>query len=146
MMPSTVLQPDRCRRQKRCRLLACWAFPARCRLALRCRFLILGFFFARHRPAQAQQTKETIKFQMRDGYLMVVEARVNGSGPFRSLVDTGTTRTVIDQDLAHQLQTPEVGEVNVPTVLHYRQDKLVRLQDVQLGEASAQASARWWTT
>ena len=67
---------------------------------------------------------------------MVVEARVNGAGPFRFLVDTGTTRTVIDQDLAHQLQTPEVGEVNVTTVLHYRQDKLVRLQDVQLGEAS----------
>jgi hypothetical protein len=51
-------------------------------------------------------------------------------------VDTGTTRTVIDPDLARQLQAPAVGEVAVTTVLHYRQDKLVRLQDVRLGEAS----------
>jgi len=92
--------------------------------------------FAGALAAQAQQTKETIKFQLRDGYLMVVEARVNGAGPFRFLVDTGTTRTVIDPALANQLQVPTVGEVNVTTVLHYRQDKLVRLQDVQLGEAS----------
>ena len=67
---------------------------------------------------------------------MVVQARVNGAGPFSFLVDTGTTRTVIDPDLASQLQVPAIGEVNVTTVLHYRQDKLVRLQDVQLGEAS----------
>jgi hypothetical protein len=67
---------------------------------------------------------------------MVVEAKVNGVGPFRFLVDTGTTRTVIDPALANQLQVPTVGEVNVTTVLHYRQDKLVRLQDVQLGDAS----------
>jgi hypothetical protein len=67
---------------------------------------------------------------------MVVEARVNGAGPFRFLVDTGTTRTVIDPDLANQLQLPTVGQVNVTTVLHHRQDKLVRLQDVQLDQAS----------
>ncbi|HEY1253687.1 MAG TPA: retropepsin-like aspartic protease, partial [Terracidiphilus sp.] len=83
-----------------------------------------------------KQTKEVIPFRLRDGYLMVVEAKVNGVGPFRFLVDTGTTRTVIDPALANQLQVPTVGEVNVTTVLHYRQDKLVRLQDVQLGDAS----------
>jgi hypothetical protein len=86
--------------------------------------------------AQDKQTKEVIPFRLRDGYLMVVEAKVNGVGPFRFLVDTGTTRTVIDPALANQLQVPTVGEVNVTTVLHYRQDKLVRLQDVQLGDAS----------
>jgi predicted aspartyl protease len=135
MLP-TILPPDRCYCPKRCRRHACCRLSARCRLALRCRFLILGLVFAAALAAQAQQTKETIKFQLRDGYLMVVEARVNGAGPFRFLVDTGTTRTVIDPALANQLQVPAVGQVNVTTVLHYRQDKLVRLQDVQLGEAS----------
>ena len=64
----------------------------------------LALLFAAALAAQAQQTKETIKFQLRDGYLMVVDAKVNGAGPFRFLVDTGTTRTVIDPDLANQLQ------------------------------------------
>jgi hypothetical protein len=104
---------------------------------VRCCLLILGLVFAAALAAQAQQTKEIIKFHLRDGYLMVVEVRVNGAGPFDFLVDTGTTRTVIDPELASQLQVSAVGEVNVTTVLHYRQDKLVRLQDLQLGEASA---------
>jgi hypothetical protein len=66
---------------------------------------------------------------------MVVQTMVNGAGPFSFLVDTGTTLTVVDPDLARRLQTPAVGEVPVTTVLHYRQDKLVRLKDVRLGEA-----------
>jgi predicted aspartyl protease len=132
----TVLPTDRCCRQNRCRLLARFSLSARYRLALRCRFLILGLAFAGAHAAQAQQTKETVKFQLRSGYLMVVQARVNGAGPFSFLVDTGTTRTVIDPELASQLQLPAVGEVNVTTVLHYRQDKLVRLQDIRLGQAS----------
>jgi predicted aspartyl protease len=101
------------------------------------RFLILLLVYRTSRAAAAQdkQTKEVVSFRLRDGYLMVVEAKVNGAGPFRFLVDTGTTLTVVDPDLARQLQVPTVGEVNVTTVLHYRQDKLVRLQDVRLGEA-----------
>jgi hypothetical protein len=98
--------------------------------------LVLAIALPLAPAAQAQQTRETIRFRLHDGYLMVVQASVNGAGPFRFLVDTGTTRTVIDPDLAQQLQAPAVGEVNVTTVLHYRQDKLVRLQDVRLGEAS----------
>jgi hypothetical protein len=102
------------------------------------RFLILVLVIALSRAiaVQAQQTKEVIGFRLRDGYLMVVQVKVNGAGPFSFLVDTGTTRTVIDPDLARQLQATSAGEVAVTTVLHYRQDKLVRLQDVRLGEAS----------
>ena len=111
------LLPERC-----CRL-------DRCTVAGRCRsvqYLVLMLVVALPAAlvAQAQQTKETIRFKLHDGYLMVVEARVNGAGPFSFLVDTGTTRTVIDPELASQLQLPAVGEVNVTTVLHYRQDKL----------------------
>jgi hypothetical protein len=102
------------------------------------RFLVLVLVIALPEvlAAQVQQTEEIIGFRLRDGYLMVVQSMVNGAGPFSLLVDTGTTRTVIDPDLARQLQAPGVGEVAVTTVLHYRQDKLVRLQDVRLGQAS----------
>jgi hypothetical protein len=86
--------------------------------------------------AQARQSNELIKFRLRDGYLIIVQAMVNGTGPFSFLLDTGTTRTVIDTDLARQLQAPAIGEVAITTVLHMRQDKLVQLQDVRLGEAS----------
>ena len=124
------LLPDRCCRLDRCTV------AGRCRISMQYLVLVLVIALPAALAAQAQQTKETIRFKLHDGYLMVVEARVNGAGPFSFLVDTGTTRTVIDPELASQLQLPAVGEVNVTTVLHYRQDKLVRLQDIRLGQAS----------
>jgi predicted aspartyl protease len=84
---------------------------------------------------QANQPK-TIQFKLRDGYLMIVQAQVNGSGPFNFLLDTGTTRTVIDPELARQLDAPVVGEVSLTGALRRRQDKLVQLASVELDGAS----------
>jgi hypothetical protein len=86
--------------------------------------------------AQVPQSNDIVKFRLRDGYLILVQTRINGVGPFDFLLDTGTTRTVIDPDLARQLQAPVIGEVSLTGVLQVRQDKLVRLKDVRLGEAS----------
>ena len=86
--------------------------------------------------AQVKHSNEIVRFRLRDGYLMIIPVTVNGVGPFNFLLDTGTTRTVIDPDLARQLQTPAIGEVAITTVLHMRQDKLVQLQDVSLGQSS----------
>ena len=86
--------------------------------------------------AQVPQPGDIVRFRLRDGYLILVQTRVNGSGPFDFLLDTGTTRTVIDPELARQLKAPVIGEVSLTGVLHVRQDRLVRLQNVQLGEAS----------
>ena len=128
-MPPGLL-PDRCCRLERCCL------PGRCRLFAACLFLSLVVAFTGASAEQTNQKKEVVKFRLRDGYLIVVQAKVNGAGPFSFLLDTGSTRTVIDPDLARELQVPVVGEAAVTTVLHYRQDKLVRLQNVRLGEAS----------
>ena len=121
---------DRCYCQDR------WNFPGLCRVAARFLVLVLAMALPRAAAVQAQQTKEVISFRLRDGYLMVVQTMVNEAGPFSFLVDTGTTRTVIDPDLARQLQAPAIGEVAVTTVLHCRQDKMVRLQEVRLGHDS----------
>jgi hypothetical protein len=86
--------------------------------------------------AQVPQSNDIIKFRLRDGYLIVVQTRINGVGPFDFLLDTGTTRSVIDPDLARQLHAPVIGEVSLTGVLHVRRDDLVRLEDVRLGEAS----------
>jgi hypothetical protein len=86
--------------------------------------------------AQVPQSNDMVKFRLRDGYLILVQTRINGVGPFDFLLDTGTTRTVIDPELARQLKAPVVGEVSLTGILHVRQDALVRLEDVRLGEAS----------
>jgi predicted aspartyl protease len=62
---------------------------------------------------------------------------VNGSGPFSFLLDTGATRTIIDPELAEQLQAPVVGKASLTGVLRVRQDELVRLEDVRLGAISS---------
>jgi hypothetical protein len=85
--------------------------------------------------AQVGQSNDITKFRLRDGYLIIVQTMVNGAGPFTFLLDTGTTRTVIDPSLARQLRAPVIGEASLTTVLHVRQDKLVRLNEVQVGDA-----------
>jgi predicted aspartyl protease len=102
------------------------------------RFLLLGLVVALPGAlaAQAKQASEIVKFRLRDGYLIVVQTMVNGSGPFSFLLDTGATCTVIDPELARQLQAPVIGKVSLTGVLRVRQDELVRLRDVRLGAAS----------
>jgi len=87
--------------------------------------------------AQVKQAGEIVRFRLRDGYLIVVQTMVNGSGPFSFLLDTGTTRTVIDPELARLLQAPVVGKASLTGILHLRLDELVRLEDVRLGGVSS---------
>jgi Aspartyl protease len=116
---------DRCCPFYRCRLIVL-CFP------LMAVFALPGVFAAQ----AAEQPDETLQFRLGSGYLIVVQTKVNGAGPFDFLLDTGTTRTVIDPDLERQLQAPLIGEVSLTGLLHVRQDPMVQLQDVRLGEAS----------
>jgi hypothetical protein len=113
----------------------------RCRLRVRCLLLLFLFALPSVFMAQVPRANSTVKFRLRDGYLILVQATINGAGPFDFLLDTGTTRTVIDPGLARQLQAPAIGEVSLTGVLHVRRDELVRLQDVQLGDASVSSLA-----
>src|ERR1700733_2035917 len=108
----------------------------RCSGLGRCLLLILPFALADPLASQVRQSKDLVKFRLRDGYLILVQAKINGGGPFDFLLDTGTTRTVIDPELARQLQAPVIGEASLTGVLHVRRDELVRLEDLGLGEAS----------
>ena len=130
VMPRDGLLSDRCRCSVRSSILA------RCRISSRFLILLVVVALSEGLTAQEQTKNEMIGFRLRDGYLMIVQVMVNGAGPFSFLVDTGSTRSVLDPDLARQLQAPTVGEVAVTTVLRYRRDKLVRLEDVRLGQAS----------
>jgi gag-polyprotein putative aspartyl protease len=129
-MVTAGLLSDRCCCLKRCRPVA------RCRCTARILLLTLAVALAEALAAQGKQASEIIRFRLRDGYLIVVQTMVNGSGPFSFLLDTGTTRTVIDPELALQLQAPVLGKASLTGVLHVRQDELVRLEDVRLGTTS----------
>jgi hypothetical protein len=87
--------------------------------------------------AQIQQPKVLVSFDLRDKYLIVVEATVNGMGPFSFLLDTGSTHTVIDPSLARQLRAPVVGEASLTTVSDVRMDKMARLKEVRVGDSAA---------
>jgi hypothetical protein len=86
--------------------------------------------------AQVKQSNEIIKFQLRDGYLIVVQTMVNGAGPFSFLLDTGATHTVIDPGLARQLQASVIGKASLTTVSDVRKDQLVRLKEVRVGDSA----------
>jgi hypothetical protein len=86
--------------------------------------------------AQPQQSKGLVSFHLRDKYLVVVDATVNGLGPFSFLLDTGSTHTVIDPSLARQLQAPVIGEASLTTVSDVRKDRLARLKEVRVGDSA----------
>jgi len=80
-----------------------------------------------------RQSNDIVNFRLSDKYLMIVPTMVNGAGPFNFLLDTGATHTVIDPALARQLQLPMIGEASLTTVSDVRQDQLVRLKRVAVG-------------
>jgi predicted aspartyl protease len=95
--------------------------------------LLLGFSTAL--AGQEKQSGETVKFKLRDGYLIVVQTMVNGAGPFNFLLDTGATHTVIDPALARELGLPIIGKASLTTVSDVRQDQLVRLKRLRVGNS-----------
>jgi len=73
-------------------------------------WLMLGFLVVYSQAAQAQQTlhpavsfENFVPFQLRCGFLIVVEGRVGSLAPLKFILDTGATRTVIDSKLAQKL-------------------------------------------
>jgi hypothetical protein len=66
---------------------------------------------------------------------MVVPVMVNGEGPFKFLLDTGTTSSMIDPGLERELRAPAMGDATVGTMSGARHDFRVRLDAVSVGDA-----------
>jgi hypothetical protein len=113
-------------------LVRCCRF-FRCRPSIRSLLFLTALAIPAALPAQVKQLNDLVKFQLRDKYLIVVQATVNGAGPFSFLLDTGSTHTVIDPGLALQLQAPGIGEASLTTVLDVRKDRLARLREIRVG-------------
>ncbi|MGE0482120.1 MAG: aspartyl protease family protein [Phycisphaerae bacterium] len=68
---------------------------------------------------------------------IVVEARVNGRGPFPFVLDTGAGANILNQDLADELGLETTGKTKVgdPTNPESISATIVRLDSIQLGDA-----------
>jgi predicted aspartyl protease len=64
-----------------------------------------------------------------------VAVAVNDSGPFTFVLDTGASRTIIDDDLARQLAAPVVARTEVVTSGGTDARPVVRLRSVNIGTA-----------
>jgi predicted aspartyl protease len=73
------------------------------------------------------------------GAALLVPVHVNGSGPYRFVLDTGATMTCIDGRLAARLELPEDGRVGVGMGIGQAAGalRLVAIDSLRVGEATA---------
>jgi hypothetical protein len=62
----------------------------------------------------------------------LVEVAINGKGPYRFLIDTGASITVVDQELRNELRLP------APNAHAVMGGDLARVQDLRAGEAAVE--------
>src|SRR5215472_7366597 len=81
------------------------------------------------------QTTVTATFKLMDGYMVVVPVSINGGQPLDFLLDTGTSRTMIERKIANQLQLPTVATGMIGGVQGAMPVSLAHADSVSLGEA-----------
>lgn len=56
------------------------------------------------------ETSSRVNFTTLHHFMVIVPVSINGAGPFHFLLDTGTSRTMVDRKIADQLSLPRVGQ------------------------------------
>lgn len=78
-------------------------------------------------PVRSGETKgRHIPLRVVAGRLLVVPVRVDGTGPYPFLLDTGATRSLVDEALADRLRLPRAGVVAHETAVASGSAGLVR--------------------
>ena len=78
---------------------------------VRCILTLLSIAFTL--PALAitpGEEPQRFKFTTLQDFMVIVPVSINGTGPFRFLFDTGTSRTMVDRQIANRLSLPGVGQ------------------------------------
>jgi predicted aspartyl protease len=70
---------------------------------------------------------------------LIVETKVNGSGPYRFLIDTGSSRTTITRSLSERLRAPAVARTEVVSAGSTEQALVVELESLSVGPAVAES-------
>ena len=66
---------------------------------------------------------------------IVVSVRINGRGPYRLLVDTGSSRSAVSRRAATEVGAPVVAKTSVVSIGQEAARLVVRLDDVEVGSA-----------
>ena len=114
-------------------------------MSLTCRF---NFLFAlmsfaifstlAQTPEQTAPTTNivTTKIKLDDLSMIIVNVRINGSGPYDFLLDTGCAKTMVDRKLADQLGLPRLGEKTVTGMLASARMSVVHVNSLSVAGAT----------
>ena len=86
-------------------------------------------------PAAADPVRPTVPLSIDGHGGIVVHVRVNHAGPFKFMLDTGSARSVVSDDLARELSAPVVARSEVVTSAGSDMRLVVRLASVALSSA-----------
>lgn len=85
-------------------------------------------------PPEAEASdSRTIAGARLAGGRLAAPVRVNGAGPFRFLIDTGSNRSSISPDLAASLDLPSAGEGDLHSVSGVVRAPLARVERLEIG-------------
>lgn len=84
-------------------------------------------------PRPASSAPSTLPFRFVKGFAVIVPVYLNGSGPFDLMLDTGSSCTTVDRELANSLQLPSHGRGTVTTLVRTLPTSLTEARTVSIG-------------
>jgi hypothetical protein len=88
-------------------------------------------------PARIEVPREGVTIPMQDmGGRPVVELRINGKGPYRFILDTGATATVVSDELCRELSLTPLAGVQVASMGGGPAPAIVVIPDLRIGDAT----------
>jgi hypothetical protein len=78
----------------------------------------------------------TAKIRLDEQSMIIVPVRLNGSGPYDFMLDTGCSKTMVDGELARELRLPHVGEKTVAGVFASAQMLVVQVNSLSVEGAT----------
>lgn len=87
--------------------------------------------------AGADRTPASVPLSIDANGGIVVEVRINAAGPFRFILDTGSSRSLVSEDLARDMAAPAVAKSEVVTSAGSDVRLVVRLTSLAMASATA---------
>jgi predicted aspartyl protease len=94
---------------------------------------LIVLLLAAEPAASAGDTASQLRFQLLEDGTIVVPVTINGAGPFRFMLDTGSTRTVVSAKLTRTLRLPVVAQSLMITPSGRDMGVLVQLNGLAIG-------------
>jgi clan AA aspartic protease (TIGR02281 family) len=92
--------------------------------------------FAAPSPAVTPGDAAAVRFDVDEDGAVAVAALVNGAGPFRFLVDTGSSHTAVGDALARRLGLQPVAKAEIMSATGHSMRPVVRLERTAVGSAA----------